>query len=269
MPAANQTKSARTETAEVDSPKVLLYDLETSPNIGYTWGTRETDVIKVLHPRQIISIAWKWLGEDDVKVLSLPHFPNYKRDKRDNKALMLEIHKLFGKADIVVGHNVKRFDDRRSNTDFIKHGLKPPPPHAQVDTLEFARFKFDFNSNKLDDLGDFLGLGRKVKHPGFEMWEKCLEGDPEAWALMEKYNKGDVVLLEKVYLKLRPWMKNHPALTPRDRAFFACPYCRSPRVKSEGHRYTKLGKAPRYSCLEPNCGKWSTGRIVNRELRLS
>jgi hypothetical protein len=56
-------------------PTVLLYDLETSPNIGYTWGTRETDVIKIIHPRQIISIAWKWLGETEVKVLSLPSFP--------------------------------------------------------------------------------------------------------------------------------------------------------------------------------------------------
>lgn len=249
--------------------KVLLYDLETSPNIGYTWGTWETDVIKVIRPRQIISIAWKWLGEDGVKVLSLPSFPGYKRDRSDNKALVAEIYKLFEQADVVVGHNVKRFDDRRANTDFIKHGFTPPPPHSQVDTLEFARHKFDFNSNKLDDLGAFLGLGRKVKHPGFEMWEKCLEGDPEAWALMEKYNKGDVVLLEKVYLKLRPWMKNHPALTQRDCALFACPHCNSPKIEGRGNRYTMTGKVPRYRCLNRDCGKWSTGRIVKRELRLA
>lgn len=269
MPAATKTKAAKPETAGFESPKVLLYDLETSPNIGFTWGTRETDVIKIIHPRQIISIAWKWLGEDDVKVLSLPSFPGYKRDRRDNKALMQEISKLFEEADIVVGHNVKRFDDRRANTDLIKHGFQPPPPHSQVDTLEFARFMFDFNSNKLGDLGDFLGLGSKVKHPGFEMWEKCLAGDPKAWALMELYNKGDVILLEKVYLKLRPWMKNHPALTPRDRAFFACPYCHSKRIEGRGHRYTKLAKVQRFRCLDRDCGKWSTGRIVNRELRLS
>jgi hypothetical protein len=135
--------------------------------------------------------------------------------------------------------------------------------------LEFARHKFDFNSNRLDDLGAFLGLGRKVKHPGFEMWEKCLEGDPEAWALMEKYNKGDVVLLEKVYRKLRPWMNSHPALTPRDRAIFACPFCRSQNIRRKGHRYTRLGKTERYKCFEGDCGKWSVGQIVKRELRLS
>lgn len=247
---------------------MLLYDLETSPNIGYTWGTRETDVIKIIYPRQIISIAWKWLGDGHVKVLSLPSFPGYAKDRKDNKALMQEIHGLFSKADIVVGHNVKRFDDRRSNTDFIKHGLKPPPPHAQVDTLEFARFKFDFNSNRLDDLGAFLGVGRKVKHPGFEMWEGCLAGDRQWWSLMEQYNIGDIVLLEKVYLKMRPWMSNHPAMTPRDRAFFACPTCQSPRIKAEGHRYTQTGRVQRFSCLEPGCGKWSTGRIVKRTLRI-
>lgn len=269
---AKQTKSLGTETADVageQEPKVLLYDLETSPNLSWTWQTRETDVIKVVRPRQIISIAWKFLGDSDVKVLSLPSFPGYKKDKHDNKALVAEIYKLFEKADIVVGHNVKRFDDRRSNTDFIKHGFTPPPPHSQVDTLEFARFKFDFNSNRLDDLGAFLGLGRKVKHPGFEMWEQCMEGDPKAWALMESYNRGDVILLEKVYLKMRPWMKNHPVLTPRNRAFFACPYCHSKRIEGRGFRYTKLAKVQRYKCLDRDCGKWSTGRIVNRELRLS
>lgn len=177
------------------------------------------------------------------------------------------IHGLFSQADIVVGHNVKRFDDRRSNTDFIKHGLKPPPPHLQVDTLEFARFKFDFISNKLGDLGEFLGLGGKVKHTGFEMWEGCLNGDPGAWDLMEKYNRGDVDLLERVYLKLRPWMARHPALTPRDRAYHACPYCRSAKVQQRGYHITPQGRMPRFHCQE--CGKWSKGRIVKRELRLS
>lgn len=262
MPSVTKTNRVSGE----DTLRVLLYDLETSPNIGYTWGTHETDVIKVIYPRQIISIAWKWLGEEKVHVLSLTHFPGYKKDRRDNRRLMEAIHKLFSQADIVVGHNVKRFDDRRAHTDFIKHGLKPPPPHRQVDTLEFARFKFDFNSNRLGDLGEFLGLGGKVKHPGFEMWEGCLNGDPKSWALMEKYNRGDVELLERVYLKLRPWMMKHPSLNPVDRAVFACPSCRSPKLHQRGSLYTSTGKRPRFQCQD--CGKWAKGQIVKRELRI-
>ncbi len=34
--------------------------------------------------------------------------------------------------------------------------------------------------------------------------------DPAAWKVMEKYNKQDVLLLEKVYDRLLPWIKSHP-----------------------------------------------------------
>lgn len=228
----------------------------------------EQNAIKVIRPRQIISLAWKWLGDEKVQALSLPMFDGYKRDKHNNKALIVELHKLFSQADIVVGHNVKRFDDRRSNTDIIKHGLKPPPPHKSVDTLEFARFKFDFNSNKLDDLGEFLGVGRKVKHPGFEMWEKCLDGDTEAWEMMVRYNKGDVALLERIYLKLRPWMTSHPALKPRENTNKnpPCPLCHARKLQSKGVSISRAGVAPRYHCQA--CGHWSMGIRVKKEWRV-
>lgn len=239
--------------------KVLLYDLETSPIVGYTWTTWETNVIKVIRDRQIISFAWKWLGEKKTRVLALPDFPAYKKDKTDNRALIVALHKLFAEADITVGHNVKKFDDRRSMTDFIKHKLPPPPPHKQVDTLEFARSKFDFTSNKLDDLGQMLGLGRKVKHPGFEMWEGCLSGDRKSWALMKKYNAGDVDLLERVYLRLRPYMMRHPDMNALDGAS-ACPVCKSKNLRARGWSISTHGKRPRFSCRD--CGKWCAGAFV-------
>jgi len=257
---ANQTKSARTETA----PRVLLYDLETSPIIGYTWGTWETDVIKIIQQRQIISFAWKWLGESKVNCLALPDFPGYIEDKKNNRPLIMALHKLFSQADIVVGHNVKKFDDKRSMTDFIRHKLPPPPPHKQVDTLEFARSKFDFTSNRLDDLGQFLELGRKVKHPGFEMWEGCLAGERESWALMRKYNKQDVALLEKIYLRLRPYMMRHPNMSAPE-GLEGCPVCKSKKLERRGWNISQKGKAPRFQCQD--CGKWSSGSFILKDRR--
>ena len=260
MARANQTKPVRVETAL----KVLLYDLETSPNIGYTWGKWEQNVIQIIKERQIISFAWKWLGDAGVKVLALPDFKEYKNDQDNNRPLVVELHNLFNDADVTVGHNVIDFDDRRSNSDFLRHGLKPPPPHKSVDTLRVARSKFDLNSNKLDDLGALLGLGRKVKHPGFEMWEGCLRGDPKSWALMKKYNKGDVVLLEKIYYELRPWMTNHPNMTIPD-ALDGCPACRSRKLESRGWVYNSIGKKKRYLCLD--CNKWCQGEFVKHKWR--
>ena len=268
---ANQPKNR----TDAETPKVLLYDLETSPNLSLTWGTREQDVTRVLAHRRIISFAWKWLGDKKANVLALPDFPGYRpglehfmRNSLNNRPLVVALHNLFCQADVTVGQNIIDFDDKRSNTDFIKHGLKPPPPHKQFDTLQLARSKFGFNSNRLDDLGEFLGVGRKVKHPGFDMWMGCLEGKPQAWAMMKKYNLGDVdPLLEGVYLKLRPWSVRHPSLIPTDRAIFECPYCRG-KIEGRGFRYTRTGKVQRFYCVEKACGKWSIGAFVKNELRI-
>jgi hypothetical protein len=264
---ANKTKPVRVETAAKDVSRILLLDVETSPNIGYTWGTWEQNVIKVIQQRQIICFAWKWLGDKETQVLALPDFPAYRRNRQDNRALIHEFHALISKADIAVGHNIDGFDDKRANTDFIRHGLPPPPPHKTIDTLKIARSKFGFNSNRLDDLGEFLGIGKKVKHWGFELWERCMQGDPEAWALMKKYNRGDIdPLLEGVYLKFRPWMTNHPNLNKPD-GHVGCPVCRSVRFKRHGWNRNKWGTAPRFQCLD--CRKCFSGTLVKSEWRMA
>lgn len=263
--AANKTKPAGVETA----PRVLLFDIETFPNLALTWDAMwEANLIKIVRHRQVASFAWKWLDEKEIHWRGLPSYPGYKRDRFNNRLLMRDLRDLYSKADVVlVGHNVKRFDERRSNTDIIKNDLTPPAPHRFVDTCEFAKHKFDFNSNKLDDLGVFLGIGRKVKHRGFDMWEECMDGSPEAWEEFKGYNIGDVALLERVYLKMRPWMTKHPSLIPTDRAVFACPYCQG-RIKASGYSYYASGKRQRYACLERDCGRWSSGHAVKRELRI-
>lgn len=246
--------------------RILLYDLETSPLIGYTWTTWQTDVIKIIQERQIISFAYKWLDEEPTYCKALCDYPGYKKDKTNNKALIKDLYRLFEEADIVVGHNVKKFDDRRSNTDFIKHRLPPPPPHKQVDTLEFARSKFDFSSNRLNDLGQFLGLGQKVKHPGFEMWEGCLAGEKWAWDLMKKYNKQDVILLERVYLRLRPYMMRHPNLGHWG-PDVGCPACNCTAAVARGYSVSASGKRPRFKCK--GCGKWYSGAKIKGVWRFS
>lgn len=245
---------------ETAKARILLFDVETSPNIGYTWGKWEQNVIEFIKERQIICFSWKWLGQRKTYVKALPDFPGYKRDRDNNKALIAALHKEISKADIVVGHNIDGFDDKRANTDFIKHGFPPPPPHKTVDTLKVARSKFQFNSNKLNDLGAFLKVGQKVKHSGFELWRQCMAGNPTAWRLMKKYNAGDVDLLERVYLKERPWMTNHPAM--KQRGDNVCPKCDSHNLISGGWLINRSGKKPRYQCKD--CGSWSSGVLIKK-----
>jgi hypothetical protein len=219
----------------------------------------------MVQERQIICFSWKWLGEKQVHALALPMFKSYRKDRNDNRALIRKLHELISQADIVIGHNVASFDDKMANTDFIVNGLPPPPPHKTIDTLKVARSRFRFNSNKLDDLGARLGLGRKVQHRGFNMWLGCLNGEAKSWAEMVKYCVGDVALLEKVYLKLRPWMTNHPGLNFDGNV--GCPSCRSKKMERRGWTKNKNGRKQRYQCQD--CSSWATGQTVKEVFRFS
>lgn len=192
--------------------KTLFLDLETSPTIGYVWGGRkyEVDVVEYIEEGNIISFAWKWDGQRQIHCKSNRL---YSKDYRSNKRLVSELKKLYNEADYVIGHNLFAFDDKVANTDILlnlKKGEQPPPRHRVIDTLRIARGNFRFNSNKLDDLAQRMGVGRKLPHPGFKMWKGCMANEPWAWDIMEKYNKHDIFLLEGVWEKFKPWHNRAP-----------------------------------------------------------
>lgn len=230
--------------------KILLFDIETAPNLGYIWGKYEQNVIRYTKEGYMLCFAYKWLGEKTTKAYSLQDFPLYKKDKGNDKELVKKLWELFDEADIVVAHNGDHFDIRKANGYFIKAGLKPPSPYRTVDTKKQARRAFMFNSNKLDDIGDYLGIGRKMDTGGFELWEGCMAGDKDCWAKMVKYNKQDVILLENVYNRLLPWMK-HP-----DIGFTGeCPNCSSCNLQRRGFAMTRKTSKQRFQCQD--CGAWS------------
>lgn len=187
-----------------DAVKTLLLDLETAPTVAYAWGGKkyEVNLIEYLEEGNIISFAWKWLGDKEVQVKSNRL---YSKDYRVNNRLVDELQKLYSKADYVIGHNLFAFDDKVANTDILLNKLAPPPRHRVLDTLKIARQNFRFNSNKLDDLARRLGIGRKLPHTGFEMWKGVMANEKASWDLMERYNKHDIVLLEEIWKRFEPW----------------------------------------------------------------
>ncbi len=189
--------------------KVLLIDLETSPVQGWWWrGMYEVNPIKITKHSRILSYAWKWYGERSaIQCVSQRMFSTYSKNKDDNKLLVDSLVKLYKQADYVVGHNLKAFDDKVANKGILLNNAEVPPRHRVIDTLTVARQNFLLDSNKLDDLAQLLGVGRKLPHTGFPMWEGCMEGKISSWYLMEKYNKHDIFLLEGVYNKFRPFIE--------------------------------------------------------------
>lgn len=229
--------------------KLLFIDLETSPNISYTWhGKHEVDVIEFLEEGYILTFAYKWLGDKKVKSLSIP-------EAGSKEKLAKRLHQLFDEADIICAHNGNNFDIKWANRAFISFGMNPPSPFKQIDTLLIARNKFNFNSNRLNDLGEYLGLGKKIDTGGFKLWKSCMEGDKKAFKKMSEYNRQDIVLLEKVFLKLAPW-HNTPQISETG---MACPQCGSTHIQYRGYSTTKTTISRRVQCQK--CGKWSVSSV--------
>lgn len=247
--------------------KILIYDLEVSPTLAWTYGLWKTNVIKVEQNPSIMSISWRWYGEEVTHHESLASIPR-KRGTNANLALVKLIRELFDEADILVAHNANRFDNKVAVASFLRYNLSPPSPYKTVDTLSVARSVARFNSNSLNSLGEILGLGKKTEITHSDLWYKCLAGDKEAWEKMRIYNNQDVDLLYAIYERLRPYIKNHPNLGDIAQIDGVCPKCQSDKLQKRGFNTRRNGTVQRYQCM--NCGGWtneaklqSRGRLVN------
>ena len=251
-----------TEVREPREPRILLWDIETAPILGYTWGAYEQNLLWKEHDWYLLTVAWKWLGEDEVQVASLNEYVSYDDDPCDDYPLVALAWELFEEADIVVAHNGVSFDTKKAKARMIVQGFDPPSTFVEVDTLQLARKTFAFTRNNLDEVCRDLGLGEKISTGGIDLWKRIVrDDDAEAWDLMREYNQHDVEILEKLYLKLRPWANNHPNLaTIADRPR-ACPKCGSEKgMVVRGYRHTSVSVRANYRCNA--CGGYSQGRKI-------
>jgi hypothetical protein len=248
-----------------NGPKVLFVDIETAPIVMASWSMRPpyAGAVYVLRDTYIISFAARWQGQKTTKTYALPDYPLYKKDRHSDKALCRDLYKVLDQADIVVAHNGDAFDIKKVNSRLIVNGFSPPSPYKTVDTLKFARRSFKFDSNKLDNIGRYLNVGRKIPNAGAALWRGCCEdGDPKSWRIMRRYNAQDVNLLVDVYDELKPWANNHPNLRLYD-GRPGCPKCGSEDVRRRGFNVSKARKTERLQCS--GCGGWFEGKSMKRE----
>jgi hypothetical protein len=244
-----KTKAAVYEV-DLDPPKILFIDIETRPNLGYFWRMYDENigVNQLVSEHQLLCFAAKWRGVDEMEFYS---------DHSHGKEYMVrQAHRLLDEADFVVHWNGKKFDIPHINREIILAGMTPPSGYKQLDLMLTARSQFKFVSNKLQHVSVALGFDGKLEHEGFEMWEKCMQGDPEAWAKMEEYNRRDTVLLEGIYDKILPWIKSHPNV-PLYSGIGECPHCSSSDIEPHGTAYTNVRTYERFRCND--CGAWMRG----------
>jgi DNA polymerase elongation subunit (family B) len=232
--------------------KRLFFDLETSYNIVSSWRigyNLNLSPENIIRERAIICVSFKWEHEDKVHSIEW--------NKGNDKKLLLELSKIMNEADEVIGHNSDRFDLKWIRTRCIFHNIPLIPDFQSIDTLKLAKKGFNFNSNKLDYIGKFLGVGEKIKTGGLDLWNRIIfNNDKEAMVDMVKYCEQDVLLLEAVYKRLSPYIthKSHRGLV-NCKSIISCPECSSERMISNGIRTSATGIVKRrLHCAD--CGRY-------------
>lgn len=225
--------------------RILMWDIESSLMQVATFhiGEQRIHHENILKDWTILCGAWKFVGEKKIYAASVVDMPE--------SQVVAALAAAVESADIVVGHNGDKFDLKKLRARMLYYNLPPMPKIATVDTLKVLRSEFGLTSNTLAYAAKFLGLELKGSTPG-GTWLRALDGDEKALKAMLKYNKQDVVVLEDLYKRILPWIKNHPnvAVLSGQKLGEGCPNCGSPEVVKNGKYATSTGVMQRMMCMD-------------------
>lgn len=248
-----------TSNTYTSTPKILMFDVETAPMQAYVWGRWKQNISLDATISEWFMICWsaKWLYSSEIisDVLTSEEAIN-----EDDSRIVKHLWELINEADVICAYNGKHADVKWMNSRFIVHNLQPPKPYFIIDPCDTARKNFGFSSNKLDALAGYFGIPHKME-TNFQLWKDCLAGDSVALNYMSTYCSQDIKILEEVYLKLRPWIKNHPNIANLESTEEnICSFCSSNNIEpiKNKYYYTSVGKYPLYRCK--CCGGISRGR---------
>lgn len=255
---ARLAKSGTPARSSDGGARILVMDIETSPFTAYSynrWQVNISDAMRRDDNIMILSFAYKWLGEEEV-------FYEENRNHCD-KEILAKLSAVLNTADLVIGHNMKRFDTPMVNTRLVMNGLPPCRPYRIIDTLAIAKKHYRFERNTLDWVAKSLDCSRKLEHkafPGMSIWIEMLHGNTEAWDENEAYNKQDVLVTEEIYHKMKSFTKPHSSVVVGSNSLHKrCVTCGSTDIEEEGYYYTNTSKFQQYKCN--SCGSFSRGRV--------
>lgn len=245
----------------VSEPRIIVWDLETGPDLVealHCWTQLSNYPGQTLKGQlqSIWCFGWKVLGSDESEVKCAWDFPGWAASVNDDRELVKYIRDVLSGADAIITQNGKKFDWPVLQTRCAKWEIPfLDPKLLHIDT-KCTKGNLSLVSKSLNNMGRFLLDELKMDHEGWSLWVKTWHRDTAAAEVMRAYCRQDVLLLEKVYKKLRPLLKN----VPNHNLFFpmktsVCPGCGSTRLQSRGLTTTKTRRYKRYQCQD--CGSWS------------
>ncbi len=246
-------------------PKAVVFDIESLPIRALVWKVWDENV----YPEQVLqgSCVLSWTG----KTLNSSRvygdiLTSREAKEHDDENIVKSAWGYLNGKDIIIGHNLKRYDMKELNTRFIYYGLQPLSQYQTIDTYLVAKQNFAFERNSLKYINSYLGIRQKIENEGFSLWKRCDAGDVSALKEMYDYNIGDIFATEELYYKLRPFIKNHPnlALWYPDIEELMCSNCGSTNLIENG--FALGNKYQSYRC---ECGAIcrSTKDLLSKEKR--
>ena len=186
--------------------KIMTYDIETSLIRANVWwsGKQYVRHNQLLDETKIISVSWRWLGEEKVHAL------HWDLKKNCDKKLMVEFLKEYNQADMVIGQNNNSFDNKIINTRAMKFNLDVNVHVKSFDIMREAKRLCRLPSYSMGYMCKYFGVENKLTHEGRVMWEMIQYGTKEERkeyiSKMIDYNVGDIVSTEALYIRLRKYM---------------------------------------------------------------
>lgn len=259
---------------EIHPVNVLIYDIEVSPAIGAFYGGYNVNPLKIFHEQEMLSFAYKKItidgnhslldgDEDEVKCITLADV-NF-----DHSKLIRKVWEIMKDCEVVCGYNNKRFDDRHCAKYLISEGLTQVDPIYSIDVFKEWKKVGVLTKNGLDYVSKYFNDEGKTEVTHSDLWEACwIDENREAYKMMSKYNKQDVVLTYNMLKKLLPYMTNYPAnFSLILNHPFACPKCGAlSTYEDAGHYYTKIGRYYKYKCNR--CNSYVHGRYQDSTLKV-
>ena len=188
----------------INPSKILIYDIETSRTRAWVWWTGKQYIghDQLIDEPKIITIAWKWLGSEEV-------FCKTWDESQSDEELIREFVKIYNKADMVIGYNNDRFDNRWINARAMKYDIPINTFVRSYDIMKEEKRVFRAPSYSMAYMAKYSNVAHKRGHEGIHMWNMIQTGTPEEQKeyleKMIEYNKGDIVTTEELYIRMRKY----------------------------------------------------------------
>jgi uncharacterized protein YprB with RNaseH-like and TPR domain len=218
--------------------KVLIWDIETS-NLDADFGT-------------LLCVGYKWLGEDEVHLISINDYKSFKHDPTNDKHLVRDFLKVYNEADLTVAYNGILFDRPWLIAKVMEHGLEIPPNIPMQDPYWCVKSNLRISRKSLQNVSYFLRLSAEKTPVEGKIWKRAAVGHEPSLEYIKEHCEADVHVLEEAYLYLRPLMRTHFRLSDD---MGKCRYCNSSHIQSRGKQITK-NKAPQRRVQCQKCGGW-------------